>query len=186
MPLSTVQPFWCRMKRLVFLLVVAAVAGCRSQEHRTQVDVGDGVSVSLVARPAFGIHSDWYRKLVVETPTGAWEHKLGMDSGWWRGSNLYRHTSGVYVLHEGQGGCVAFRAAPPEPVGDRAISCRKSAKAMEGGRLAVAATTEGFPASKFYEALAYIGQFVETPQRQAPISFIDAREQPEPELPDIM
>lgn len=174
------------MRSLIVILIAAAFAGCSSEDYRAQIDLGDEIVLSLMVSPMFSLQSDWHRKLAIETPLGAWEGGLVEDTGWWRGSNLYRHSSGLYVLHEGQGGCVVFRTEPPEPVGDSAITCGKIDPTIEVSALAAAVSTKGFPASKFYADLAYIGQFVETPLRQNAISFIRADERPETELPEVM
>ena len=174
------------MRSLIFILIGAAVAGCASEDHRAQIKLSDEVLVSLIVSPMFGLHSDWHRKLVIETPAGALKSDLFEDTGWWRGSNLYRHSSGIYVLHEGQVGCVLFRTEPPELVRDPSISCDKTDVPDTHDALQIAVSTMEFPASRFYSDLQYIGQFVETPLRQNPISFIGADEQPEKELPDIM
>jgi len=174
------------MRSLIFILIGSALAGCRSEDHRAQIDLGDEVLVSLTVSPMSSLQSDWHRKLAIETPAGTWEGSLAEDTGWWRGSNLYRHSSGVYVLHEGQGGCVLFRTEPPGLVSDPAISCNKTDLTVEGNALSVVVSPGGFPASRFYADLQYIGQFVETPLRPNAISFIRANERPETELPEVM
>lgn len=175
-----------RMRMLIVTLIAAAVAGCIPQSHRAQIDVGGGASVALIVSPMFGWHSDWYRKLSISAPTGSFETDLFDDTGWWRGSNLYRHESGVYVLHEGQTGCIIFSVSPPALVNDPAISCDKSDQTMPGAIVEADTSSQGLPASRFYLDFQYIGQFVETPHGQEPISFIGADKQPEAEPSDIL
>ena len=174
------------MRSLILILTVTAVAGCRTEDHRAQAYLGEDVRVSVIVSPMFSLQSDWRRKLVIETATGDSEYILPEDTGWWRGSNLYLHSSGLYVLHEGQAGCVLFRAAPPELVNDPTISCENTHMTLEEDVVHAELSTQAFPASKFYTDFYYIGQFVETPLRQEPVSFIEADEQAEAELPDSM
>ena len=174
------------MRSLIFILAGTAVAGCTSEDHRAQTNLGDEVLVSLVVSPMFSLQNDWHRKLVIETPAGDVESDHSEDTGRWRGSNLYRHSSGIYVLHEGQSGCVLFRSAPPEFVINPAISCEKNDQIIDDDVAQADIPTKKFPASRFYTDLQYIGQFVETPQRQEAIGFIGAEEGPEAELPDIL
>jgi hypothetical protein len=174
------------MRKLIFFLIGAAVAGCKLEAQRAQIDVEGDASVALIISPMFSLQSDWHRKLSIETPTGSLESDLFEDTGWWRGSNLYRHSSGVYVLHEGQAGCVLFRVSPPELVRDAAISCDKTEQTVEDDTVQAYNSLRGFPASRFYTDFQYIGTFAETPQGQEAISFIGADKQPEPELPDIL
>lgn len=172
------------MRKLIFLLIGAAVAGCKPETHRAKIDVEGGASVALIVSPMFSLQSDWSRKLLIETPTGSLETDLFEDTGWWRGSNLYRHSSGVYVLHEGQAGCVLFRVSPPELVDDSQISCGKIHHATDDDTVQDGNASAGFPASKFYSDFQYIGTFMETPQGQEAITFFGADERSEPELPD--
>lgn len=175
-----------RMRMLIVTLIGAAVAGCIPQSRRAQIDVGGGASVALIVSPMFGWHSDWHRKLSIKAPKGSLEIDLFEDTGWWRGSNLYRHESGLYVLHEGQAGCIIFSVSPPKVVNDPAISCDKSNQTVPGGTVKADTSSQGFPASRFYRDFQYIGQFVETPHGQKPISFIGADKQPEAEPSDIL
>jgi hypothetical protein len=140
----------------------------------------------MAVRPMAGLHSDWYRKLVIDGPGGSATQPLFEDTGWWRGSNLYRHTSGLYVLHEGQSGCVPLPllSPPPDPMPD--MSCDKVTS--DPGDIAPVAVdqTQPFPPSRFYADFTYIGHFAETPRNDDAISFIPADMGPEPELPDIL
>jgi hypothetical protein len=174
------------MRKVIFLLIGAAVAGCKPETHQAQIDVEGGASVALIVSPMFSLQSDWQRKLLIEAPTGSLETDLFEDTGWWRGSNLYRHLSGVYVLHEGQGGCVLFRVSPPALVRDAEISCDKTEQIPDEDTAQVGKSLAGFPASKFYSDFQYIGTFMEIPQGQEAIGFFGADEQAEVELSDIL
>ncbi|MBA4492261.1 hypothetical protein [Paracoccus sp. S1E-3] len=91
----------------------------------TQIDVEGGATVAMMISPLFSLHSDRHRKLSIETPTGRRVNDPVEDTGWWRGRNLYRHASGIYVLYEGQAGCVLRRGLPHELVKNSAISAIK-------------------------------------------------------------
>jgi hypothetical protein len=174
------------MRKVIFLLIGAAVVGCIPETHHAQIDVEGGASVAIIVSPMFSLQSDWQRKLLIEAPTGSLETDLFEDTGWWRGSNLYRHSSGVYVLHEGQAGCVLFRVSPPALARDTEISCDKTDYTTDDDPVQVGNSLAGFPASKFYSDFQYIGTFMETPQGQEAISFFGADEQAEAQLPDIL
>jgi hypothetical protein len=172
------------MRKVILLLIGAALAGCRPEFHRAQIDVEGGASVVLIIRPMFSLQSDWQRKLLVEAPTGSLETGLFEDTGWWRGSNLYRHSSGIYVLHEGQAGCILFRVSPPELVRDSSISCDKTVQTANDDTVQAGNSLRGFPASKFYTDFQFIGTFMETPKGKELITFFGADEQSEAELPN--
>ena len=174
------------MRKLILVLIGIAATGCNLETHRAQIEVEDGASVALVISPMFSLQSDWHRKLSIETPAGALVSDLFEDTGWWRGSNLYRHSSGAYVLHEGQAGCVLFRVSPPELISDPAISCKKTERTSDGDMVQTRTSPEELPASKFYKEFEYIGRFEETSRRQEPIIFIGADEKVEAELPEIL
>ncbi len=174
------------MKWLVLLLVGAAVAFVILDTDRAEVEVEKGVTIALTLRPMIGLHGDWSRELSIQTPDGTLRRDLFEDTGWWRGSNLYRHTSGIYVLHEGQSGCVLFRVSPPEFVTDPAISCDKVDQADQKGAVRADALTQGVPASMFYRDFHYIGRFAQTPGGPEAIGFVGAEQEPETELPDIL
>ena len=177
-----------QMRKLWLLVIplpgVAAVF-CSPVSHRATVEIVDGVTVSLIGRAMFGIHSDWHRRLRVETPAGVAEADLPDDSGWWRGSNLYVHTAGVYVLDEGQVGCLGITISPlalgPAPTG----ACDKR-DAAGGAAFTERRALSARPPSTFYPNLHYIGRFQETQDRQQPLDFVSADQQPETELPDGM
>ncbi len=104
--------------------------------------------------------------------------RLFEDTGWWRGSNLYIHESGTYVVHEGQAGCFAFTTEPTEFVSVPEGACEKRHSPGRG-------ESQG---SRYYENLTYIGHFQET-YRDAEglrIRFLDATSAPEVELPDVL
>ncbi|MEO0487346.1 MAG: hypothetical protein AAF092_15680 [Pseudomonadota bacterium] len=133
-----------------------ALGGCVQRALPVTAELPGG-TVTLTVTPLFGLHSDWERSLRVTNSDGRMvEEALFEDRGWWRGSHLYWHGSGVYVLHEGQLGCTGLRIDPP------AIGVRVNAlcaKAPVGVSERPAA--RGYPASRFYAELYYVGRFVE-------------------------
>ncbi|NIZ62540.1 hypothetical protein DL239_16330 [Sedimentitalea sp. CY04] len=126
----------------------------------------------------FGFHSDWTRAISVKYGAKEIQQDLFEDTGWWRGSHLYRHKSGIYVIHEGQNGCFGFTVEPLSFDVRASISCEKSMTARQ----------EISGASQYYTDLIYLGAFSETPNAPdgVPISFVSADERPEAELPDIL
>lgn len=175
-----------RMRKLIIVLIGVAVAACRPEARRGVVELEEGVTVSLIIRPILSLQSDWHRSLSIGAPLDSLEYELSEDTGWWRGSNLYRHRSGVYILHEGQAGCIIFTVSPPALVTDPAISCHKTEQASNGGAAQEGNSSQEYPVSLFYTDFKYIGRFVETPLERQATGFIGADKQPEAELPDIL
>ncbi|SMO58812.1 hypothetical protein SAMN06265221_104314 [Paracoccus laeviglucosivorans] len=134
----------------------------------------------------WSLQSDWHRSLLISGPDASEEIELQTDTGWWRGSNLYVHKSGVYVLHEGQGGCTYFTISPPAFVAGNGISCEKSGGPLQLEPAVAQVTGAEASKSQFYADLFYIGRFEETSQGGRRIRFIDVAEQREIELPDTM
>jgi hypothetical protein len=165
----------------LFLALAVGLAACWPFGEQATADLPGDVRISMVVRPMSGWHSDWYRTLTIETPDGSSSQRLFEDTGWWRGSNLYVHASGAYVLHEGQAGCIVLTpGADAEPD----INCDAAIPAAE--LIDADGATSGFPPSRFYRDLMYVGHFVETPDAEDAISFIPSDRQPEPQLPDVL
>lgn len=182
--------------RIIVLIIISSIClWCCGPRHEATQNLQGDVSVAMKIRPMFGIHSDWHRRLSIASGWRSTSAALMEDTGWWRGSHLYLHTSGMFLLHEGQAGCIGFTVAPPkidehlEYAPNSPISCDKhiSAAGTEGH-------SKGFPASKLYSDLYYIGRFIETgsvpelraQRRHNPIVFQSHTEHPETELPDIL
>ncbi len=123
-----------------------------------------------------GIHSDWHRKVTVNYNGEQISKNLFGDTGWWRGSNLYRHISGFYVVHEGQGGCFGFTVDPLEFKTSLDDSCIKGHFKIN--------ILNGY--SLYYRDLIYLGHFYETSQdkNDVRIRYSTARQTSEIELPD--
>lgn len=170
---------WLRIIH-VFALV-AMTSGC-GEKQSASVTLPGEATVTMTVWPMFGLHRDWHRRLTIRAAGREVSTDLLGDTGWWRGSNLYLHTSGTYMLHEGQAGCLAFTTAPAAFVSAAGISCEKrdapvSASADDAG-------LKRKPGSRFYLDLVYIGRFDETTGDGAPIRFIGGAELAEVELPD--
>jgi len=150
-------------------------------------------TVSMSVAPMFGFHSDWNRELTINDGDTAASIDLFEDTGWWRGSHLYLHSSGTYVVHEGQNGCFGFTLEPVSFDARVSISCAKMADTAI--RLSAdSPELNGYPTSRYYVGLFYIGRFVEADQipelrdtrAETPIVFQTHEQQAEPELPEIL
>ena len=166
------------MKKWLFALCVGS-AGIflfwpRSFHAKATLDSGPEITMSISSM--FGLHSDWTRQVSVEYSGERISKELISDTGWWRGSNLYRHTSGAYVIHEGQGWCFSFTLEPLEFDTTPEVSCIKNTIAHE---------TLG-TASPYYKDISYLGHFIEISRHSdgQRIGFTIADQAPEPELPD--
>lgn len=175
------------MKRLFLVVVVLAVFALiwtpSAQKERTAiVDIGDGIVISMRLRPMFSLQSDWHRTLGLRSSSATLKTQLSEDTGWWRGSNLYRHEAGIYILDEGQGGFVSFTISPLKLVTTPKIFCTTSEVETENGAEPELA---GEP-SQFYCGVRYLGQFAETRRGDVAIRFIPASEAAEQELPEML
>ena len=170
----------------VLLLLAASLTACRPFGSKATADLPGQISVTMVVRPMAGWHGDWHRTLAMATPDGTTTQQLFEDTGWWRGSNLYVHASGLYVLHEGQAGCIVLPMQAPTGDAEPDISCDKASPAPVTQTLEVQPGSPGFPLSRFYRDLFYIGHFAETPDAEEAITFIPVDQQSEPDLPDIL
>lgn len=122
--------------------------------------------------------SDWHREVSIEYRGTSIDMRLFEDTGWWRGSNLYVHNSGTYVINEGQSGCFAFTIEPTEfvKVPDGSCTKRSSLELDEDH------------GSQYYRDLTYLGHFQET-YRDAEgvrLRYLDENQAPEVELPEAL
>lgn len=136
------------------------------------------LEISISIWPMQSIHSNWHRKVSVEYGGTRIAMRLFEDTGWWRGSNLYVHSSGTYVVHEGQSGCFAFTTEPTEFVSVPSGVCTK--------RSSVSHHAE--QGSQFYRDLVYLGHFQETYRdpEEVRIRFLTSSQTPEVELPEVL
>ncbi|MDA8585360.1 hypothetical protein N9L47_03725 [Rhodobacteraceae bacterium] len=134
------------------------------------------LQITIFIWPMQGIHSDWHREVSVAYNGERISKDLFGDTGWWRGSNLYRHISGSYLVHEGQGGCFGFALEPLEFNTTFDGSCVK-------GQVTTSAA-KGH--SLYYRDLIYLGHFYETwrDEEGGRIRYSEASQTPEVELPD--
>jgi hypothetical protein len=79
--------------------------------HAAEAVLEGGEAVTMRLRPMLSLHSDWRREVVVQDAAGRRTIPLFEDTGWWRGSQLYRRPDGALVLDEGQAGCVLLSGA---------------------------------------------------------------------------
>ena len=167
------------MQKWIALLGVLIVGfGCYPRSYQASAFLQDGLIVTYSLKPMFGLQSDWTRVINVKYRATEIQQDLLEDTGWWRGSHLYRHKSGVYVIHEGQAGCFGFTVEPLSFRVQEHISCEKKTNTQhqESG------------VSPYYSDLIYLGAFIEMPNSSdgAPVRFIPVDEKPEVELPDIL
>ncbi|MDT0681141.1 hypothetical protein RM543_00470 [Roseicyclus sp. F158] len=169
-----------------------ALSGCASR-YNAVVNLPGGAIARMTVTPLFGFHSDWARVFTVDDDDTAASIDLYKDTGWWRGSHLYLHSSGTYVVHEGQMGCFGFTLEPVSFEVATSISCVKMADTAI--RLpADSPELNGYPASKYYVGLFYVGRFVEASRipellgarAKTPVVFQTYEQQAEPELPEIL
>ena len=172
--------------------MLVSLSAC-SSEYISVANLHGSATVSISVTPMFGIHSDWNRALTVNDGTTTASIDLLGDTGWWRGSHLYLHSSGTYVVHEGQNGCFGFTLEPVSFDARISISCAKMADTV-AQLSADSPELNGYPASRYYAGLFYVGRFVEAglvPELRAtraetPIVFQTYEQQAEPELPEIL
>lgn len=164
---------------LAFFLTVALVAGCNTA-HQASVTLASGVRVSLAVSGMFSLQSDWHRTLIVEHRGEIITRELSEDTGWWRGSNLYLAEAGLFVLDEGQAGCIAFRLDPVR-FDDEAARCRARRQLLTTEE---ASGKDDNTRSFVYPGMRYLGRFAETLDDRARVEFISAGEAPEVRLPD--
>lgn len=128
--------------------------------------------------PMQSLHSEWHRKISIEYRGTRITRRLFEDTGWWRGTNLYLHSSGTYVVHEGQNGCFAFTTEPTEFVRVPSGVCTKRSSLRR----------DGDQGSHYYRDLTFLGHFQET-YRDAEgvrLRYIDSSRTPEVELPEVL
>ncbi|KXF90307.1 hypothetical protein AT574_12085 [Phaeobacter inhibens] len=128
----------------------------------------------------FSLQSDWHRTLIVERGGETISRELFEDTGWWRGSNLYLAEAGLFVLDEGQNGCIAFRLDPLR-FGDKAARCHKRRQTLANKEIS---GRDDNTRSYVYPGMRYLGRFAETLDDRARVEFISAEETPEIRLPD--
>ncbi|KIC21712.1 hypothetical protein [Leisingera sp. ANG-Vp] len=169
---------------LALLACLTLLAAYNYRAYTARADLGAGKRVSMSIWAMFGIHSDWHRQLRISNGLKSETVRLDGDTGWWRGSNLYLHGSGIYVLHEWQAGCFSFdlnRVGVEQP---SPILCRKASEVRTPGP---PPSKNGYPQSRFYENLYYIGHFNETAREGGQrVLFSPHASTPEPELPDVL
>jgi len=86
------------VKKWIVLLVLLNLAiACYPRSYKATAIPQEGLVITYTVKPMFGIHSDWTRAVTVKHGSAEIQTDLFEDTGWWRGSNLYRHKSGDYV-----------------------------------------------------------------------------------------
>ena len=169
------------MRLSVFALMLPlTMAACKSEHSRT-VEIDEAQHVTMSLSGMFSLQSDWERRLTIHDGDEAIEVELLSDTGWWRGSGLYLHNSGLYVLNEGQGGCVVFQASPPKIIEGRAQFCDRAPKGAEPDT-SVFQSNACVP-SRFYSDLCFVGLFFEAEGLENAMQFNGSGSQKEKLLP---
>lgn len=144
----------------------------------------EGLIVTMSVTPLFSLQSDWERRIKIRDGHSVITQELFPDTGWWRGSNLYRHKSGAYVIHEGQIGCIVFTKKPLAFKIARSFSCeRQQAKTVQEQNLKLHGKR---PKSMCYKDMTYLGSFIETPSNTLKIIFVGYERHIENYLPDSL
>lgn len=165
------------LKSALSLLAVTAVAWALSPEvHKATAMPKTDLRITMTIWPMQGIHSDWHRRVTISHNGERISKDLFGDTGWWRGSNLYRHASGAYVVHEGQGGCFGFSLDPlafRTGFDDACIKGDVTTGPLNGYSL-------------YHPDLIYIGHFFETwrDENGVRLRYSVAAQTPEIALPD--
>ncbi len=182
-----------KLRDTLFVLVAAFALTACSPDYEAEATLDGNATATMSVASMFGIHSDWHRTFTISDGQSSASLDLPEDTGWWRGSHLYLHGSGTYVVHEGQAGCFGFTVKPASFDFRTPISCAKMRDTAEG--LSAGKTeSSGYPASRYYVGLFYVGRFVEADhipelrgrRAETPIVFQSHAQQVEPELPEIL
>lgn len=158
------------------VIVLASLGGCDRDTAEATVELGPGTRLTMELSGAYSLHSDWKRLLRVAQGLDVVEAELLMDTGWWRGSNLYQADQTTFVLFEGQVGCLAFSTSPPEILPARNDLC---IAAVRHNSLSGRRTAREDPADR----LVYLGHFIEADETPR-LRFESAEQRSEPVLPD--
>ncbi len=111
-----------KILRLLGYVILAAalwsVASCIFPfAHRATAHLGGTSSITLIAYPLFGFQSDWSRSYAISDGEVTVRIKAFEDTGWWRGSALFRDKSGAFVIDDGID-YFYFSVCPPEVLRD--------------------------------------------------------------------
>lgn len=136
------------------------------------------LEITFTIWPLPFLHNVWRREVSIEYRSEDVKARLFDDGGWWRGSSLYQHISGVYVIHEGQNGCFAFTIEPIEFVSVPDGVCTKR-NSFE---------RDGDQGSQYYNDLTFLGHFDKTYRdpEGVRLRFLEADEIAEVELPEAL
>jgi len=167
-------------RSVLFLLLLAAC----NDEHSETVTINEGRRVEISLVGLFSLQSDWGRQLTVSDGEKSVRVELLSDTGWWRGSSLYHYKSDIYVLHEGQGGCVVFQFNPLKTLQGYSYLCDRmpSKEASE----ATTFDREACRPSRHYSDLCFIGLFFEANGSEDELQFNWFTTQDEKLLPEQM
>jgi hypothetical protein len=166
---------------ILSLLFISILAACRDEYNQTViVEEGRHVQMSLTGLLSF--QYDWDRYLTISDSDKKIRVALMSDTGWWRGSSLYRYKSGAYVLNEGQGGCIFFQCYTLEALQGYSHLCDRMPTAERQSALNI--TSESCTPSRHYSDLCFLGLFFEAEDLEPALQFNWSATQDEPLLPE--
>ena len=144
------------------------------QPHVATAELGGRSTLMLRAYPLFGHHNDWSRSYVISDGESSVTIEAFEDTGWWRGSALFKDATGAYFIDDGFDffffsvcPLKVLKQLPIEPLPD--CDGAESIKGVPSPRT--------FPSSK----LTYTGTFFERPD----IAFQPWNTYPEPSRDDL-
>ncbi|PHO02651.1 hypothetical protein CSC82_19265 [Rhodobacteraceae bacterium 4F10] len=141
----------------------------------------EGRHIEMSLTSLISLQADWERYLTIFDEKHEVQVELLSDTGWWRGSSLYLHRSGLYVLNEGQGGCVVFQASPPQILHGYSHLCNKTP--IDTERSGLNFSSDGCTPSRHYTDLCFLGLFFEAQGAEDTLQFNWSDTQGEPLLP---
>ncbi|MBO9397349.1 hypothetical protein J7400_11715 [Shimia sp. R9_2] len=167
-------------RSVLFFFVFTA---CNDEHNETAtIEEGRRVEISLVG--LFSLQSDWDRYLTILDGENSIQVELLSDTGWWRGSSLYHYKSDIYVLNEGQGGCVVFQFDPPKILSGYSNLCTRVPR--NKATKATSFAQETCKPSRYYADLCFIGLFFEADGAEDALQFNRFTTQSEKLLPEQM
>lgn len=160
---------------LIAAILLWSVVSCVfPPSHVASAKLDGTTTLTLVAYPLGGFHSDWRRGYEISDGQSTVTIDAFEDTGWWRGSALFRDETGAYFIDDGID-YFFFSVCPPEVL-ERLPATPLSA--CEGsGLLDGIASHRETPSPN----LTYLGTFYERPS----IAFHSWEIYPEPSRDDL-
>jgi hypothetical protein len=112
--------------------------------------------LTLVAHPSFGFQSDWSRAYEISDGETSVTIRAFDDTGWWRGSAVFRDRSGAFFIDDGID-YFFFSICPPQVL--ERLPTTPLPVCEESGALDGVASDRNSPSPD----LVYLGTFLERP-----------------------